>query len=68
MNYLFKFKSLLLLCAVLQACSSSEKTDIDKADVEKVTSATTDKTKKKGTVLLDDNGKLGIFLKVVATI
>ena len=36
MNYLFKFKSLLLLCFVLQACSTAEKTDIDKTDEEKV--------------------------------
>ena len=63
MNYLFKFKSLLLLCAILQACSTAEKTDIDKADAEKVTSATTDQTKKKGIVLIDDNGKLGDLFK-----
>ena len=59
MNLLFKCKSLLLLCAILQACSINEKTDIDKAEDEKVTSITTDQTKKKGIVLLDDNGKLG---------
>ena len=59
MNYLFKFKPLLLLCAILQACSSAEKTDIDKADAEKVTSTSTDQVKKKGIVLIDDNGKLG---------
>ena len=35
MNYLFKFKFLLLLCIVLQACSTAEKTDIDKTDEEK---------------------------------
>ena len=63
MNYLFKFKSLLLLCAVLQACSTVEKTDVDKADAEKITSATTDQVKKKGIVLIDDNGKLGDFFK-----
>jgi hypothetical protein len=63
MNYLFKFKSLLLLCAILQACSTSEKTDINKADAEKVTSATADQTKKKGIVLIDDNGKLGDIFK-----
>ena len=65
MNYLFKFKSLLLLCAILQACSTAEKTDIDKADVEKVTSTSTDQVKKKGIVLIDDNGNLVIYLKVV---
>ena len=59
MNYLLKFKSLLLLCATLQACSTEEKTDTDKADSEIVTSATTDQTRKKGIVLIDDNGKLG---------
>jgi len=63
MNYLFKFKSLLLLCAILQACSTPEKTDIGKADAEKVTSATTDQAKKKGIVLIDDNGKLGDLFK-----
>ena len=63
MNYLFKFKSLLLLCAILQSCSTSEKTDIDKADAEKVTSTSTDQVKKKGIVLIDDNGKLGDLFK-----
>jgi hypothetical protein len=63
MNYLFKFKSLLLLCVILQACSTAEKSDIDKATEEKVTSATTDQTKKKGIVLIDDNGKLGDLFK-----
>ena len=63
MNYLFKYKPLLLLCFVLQACSTVEKTDIDKTEDEKVTSATTDQTKKKGIVLIDDNGKLGDFFK-----
>ena len=63
MNYLFKFKSLLLLCAILQACSTAEKTDIDKTDAEKVTSTSTDQVKKKGIVLIDDNGKLGDLFK-----
>ena len=65
MNYLFKFKSLLLLCFVLQACSTAEKTDIDKTDEEKVVIDTvkTDQTKKKGIVLIDDNGKLGDIFK-----
>ena len=58
MNYLLKFKSLLLLCSILQACSSA-----DKADVERVTSTSTDQVKKKGIVLLDDNGKLGDLFK-----
>ena len=64
MNYLFKFKSFLLLCAILQACSTAEKSDIDKATEEKITSATTDQTKKKGIVLIDDNGKLGDIFKI----
>jgi hypothetical protein len=51
--------SLLLICIVLQACSTAEKTDINNADEKKVTSTTTDQTKKKGIVLIDDNGKLG---------
>jgi len=63
MNYLFKCKSLLLLCVILQACSTAEKTDIDKADEENITSITTEQTKKKGIVLIDDNGKLGDFFK-----
>ena len=63
MNCLSKFKSLLILCFVLKACSTAEKTDIDKADVEKVTSTSTDQVKKKGIVLIDDNGKLGDLFK-----
>ena len=63
MNHLFKCKSLLLICVILQACSTAEKTDIDKTNDKKVTSATTDQTKKKGIVLIDDNGKLGDFFK-----
>ena len=63
MNYLFKFKSLLVLCAILQACSSADKAVIDKANAEKVTSTSTDQTKKKGIVLIDDNGKLGDLFK-----
>ena len=63
MNYLFKFKSLMLICFVLQACSTADKTDINKADEEKGTLITTDQTKKKGIVLIDDNGKLGDLFK-----
>ena len=63
MNYLFKFKSVFLLCAILQACSAAEKTDIVKADAEKVTSTSIDEVKKKGIVLIDDNGKLGDLFK-----
>ena len=63
MNYLFKCKSLLIFCFVLQACSTAEKTDVDKANEETVTSTTTDQTKKKGIVLLDDNGRLGDLFK-----
>ena len=63
MNYLFKCKSLLLLCFILQACSSADKADIDNAGDEKITSSTTNQTKKKGIVSLDDNGKLGDLFK-----
>jgi hypothetical protein len=63
MNYLFKCKYLLILCFVLQACSTAEKTDIDKVNEEEVTSTTTDQTNKKGIVLLDDNGRLGDLFK-----
>ena len=63
MNYLIKCKSLLLICIVLQACSTTDKTATDNADGEKVTSITTDQTKKKGIILLDDNGKLGDLFK-----
>jgi hypothetical protein len=63
MNYLLKCKSLILICVTLQACSTAEKTDTDKAEAEKVTSAIADQTKKKGIVLIDDNGKLGDLFK-----
>ena len=63
MNLLFKCKSLLLLCAILQACSIDEKTDIKKAEDGKATSITTDQSKKKGIVLIDDNGNLGALFK-----
>ncbi|MDA8741527.1 DUF3576 domain-containing protein [Amylibacter sp.] len=63
MNYLFKFKSLLIICFILQACSTAEKADIDKSDEEKVNTVKTDQTKKKGIVLIDDNGKLGDIFK-----
>jgi hypothetical protein len=63
MNYLFKCKYFLLICIILQACSTVEKTDTDKTDEESVTSSTTDQTKKKGIVLLDDNGKFGDLFK-----
>ena len=63
MNYLSKCKCLFLLCLVLQACSIANKSDTDKASEEKVTSASTDQTKKKAIVLIDDNGKLGDLFK-----
>ena len=63
MKLLFKCKSLLLICVILQACSTARKTDIDKVEDEKVSSITTDQTKKKGIVLIDDDGKLGDLFK-----
>ena len=63
MNYLFNCKSLLLVCITLQACSTGERTDIDKVSEEKVTISTADQAKKKGIVLLDDNGNLGDIFK-----
>ena len=63
MSYLSKYKHLLLVCVILQACSTTDKSDTDKVDDEKVTSATTDQIKKKGIVLIDDNGKLGDLFK-----
>ena len=63
MNYLFKCKSLLLLCVILLACSNDEKTDTDKANDKEITSAKTDQTKKKGITLIDENGKLGDLFK-----
>jgi hypothetical protein len=63
MNYLSKYKSFLLICIVLQACSTADKTGTDNADEEKVTLITTDQKKKKGIVLIDDNGKLGDLFK-----
>ncbi|MDB4148888.1 DUF3576 domain-containing protein [Amylibacter sp.] len=53
----------MLLCVFLQACSIGEKTDINKANDKEVTLTTTDQTKKKGIVLLDDDGKLGDLFK-----
>jgi hypothetical protein len=63
MNHLIKCKSFLLICIVLQACSTENKTGTYNADEEKVTLITTDQTKKKGIVLLDNNGKLGDLFK-----
>ena len=63
MNYLFKFKPLLLICVILQACSTAEKTDINKANGKNDITTITDQTNKKGIVLLDDNGKLGDLFK-----
>ena len=63
MNYLSKCKYLLIICLVLQACSAAEKANIDKVDEEKATSAKTDHAKKKGIVLVDDNGNLGDIFK-----
>ena len=63
MNNLSKCMSLLLICIVLQACSTTEKSDIDKSNEEKASISTTDQTKKKGIVLIDDNGKLGDLFK-----
>ena len=63
MNYLFKCTSLLILCFALHACSTADKNDVDKVNQEKDTPATSDKIKKKGIVLLDDNGKLGDLFK-----
>ena len=63
MNYLLKCKSLLLLCVILQACSTAEKPEIGKANDKEIISATTDQMKKKGIVLIDENGKLGDLFK-----
>ena len=63
MSYLFKCKALLLLLIIIQACSITDKTDISEASKEKITSAKTDQTKKRGIVLIDDNGNLGDLFK-----
>ena len=63
MKLLFKCKSLLLICVIIQACSNARKTDIDKVEDEKVSSITTEQTKKKVIVLIDDDGKLGDLFK-----
>jgi PBP1b-binding outer membrane lipoprotein LpoB len=63
MNYLSKYKSILLFCVILQACSTADKADTDNVDEEKAISNTFDQTKKKGIVLIDDNGKLGDLFK-----
>jgi len=61
MNLTFKFKSLLLICFILQACIGVDKADKGKDNI--VTSSKKDQLKKKGIVLLDDNGKLGDLFK-----
>ena len=53
----------MILCFALHACSTADKNDLDKGNQEKDTPATSDKIKKKGIVLLDDNGKLGDLFK-----
>jgi hypothetical protein len=63
MNYLSNCKPLFLICFILQACSTADKVDLGNANEEKVTSTTTDQTKKKGIILLDNNGKLGDLFK-----
>ena len=61
MKYLVNCKSCLLICFILKACSTANKANT--GNEEKVTSVTIDQTKKKGIVLLDDNGKLGDLFK-----
>ena len=63
MNYLLKCKSFLLICVFIQACSTADKTDTDKVDEGTNTLITSDQTKKKGIILLDNNGKLGDLFK-----
>ena len=63
MNFLLKCVSFLLICFVLKACSAADKTGSEKAEEEKGALITTDQTKKKGIVILDDNGKLGDLFK-----
>ena len=63
MNYLLKYKFFLLICVFIQACSAADKTDIDKVDEGTNTPITSDQTKKKGIILLDNNGKLGDLFK-----
>ena len=63
MNYLVKYKSLLFLCVILQACSTTEKSNIDKVNDKKITSTKITQTKEKGIVLIDEDGKLGDLFK-----
>jgi len=63
MNYLHKCMSTSLLFFALQACSTAEKIETDKATNKKAITTKTEQTKKKGIVLLDDNGNLGDIFK-----
>ncbi|MDA9288059.1 DUF3576 domain-containing protein [Amylibacter sp.] len=63
MNFLFRFKTLLSACIILQACSGGIETDEVKVNDEMTNSSKVDQTNKKGIVLLDDNGKLGDLFK-----
>ena len=65
MNFLFKYKCILILfCLIFSACS--EFNDLNKSeniDGKKITSTKANQTEKKGIVLIDDNGKLGDIFK-----
>ena len=63
MNYMSKWKSLLLTCVILQACSTIDEASPYEFNDKKVNTATTEQTNKKGIVLIDDNGKLGDLFK-----
>ncbi|MDB3878531.1 DUF3576 domain-containing protein [Amylibacter sp.] len=63
MNFLFRCKSLFLMCIILQACSSGIKTDEVKVNDEMINSSKADQLNKKGIDLLNDNGKLGDLFK-----
>jgi hypothetical protein len=63
MNFLYRCKSLFLICIILQACSSAIKTDEAKDNDKLANSSKTEQTNKKGIVLIDDNGKLGDLFK-----
>ena len=65
MNFLFKYKCILILfCLIFSACSEfNDPNKSENIDGKKITSTKANQTEKKGIVLIDDNGKLGDIFK-----
>ena len=65
MNFLNKCKYILFLfCLVISACSNIDNLGSPKVDDGKETLVKENQVKKKGIVLLDDNGNLGDIFKI----